>query len=102
MWRDTLTASAPHDHDRSTNVIESLVRKSQRLYSLPAVAMEVVELTSHQQVDVQALRACIENDPALTAKILRVVNSSLFGLSRQVNDLGQAVAHCWGPSRSSC
>ena len=74
------------------NIIDRLVQRAQRLYSLPAVAMKVVELTNQEQVDAKALRDCIENDPALTAKILRVVNSSLFGLTRQVDDLNQAVA----------
>lgn len=62
------------------------------LYSLPAVAAQVLELTRNPQVDAHALKACIENDPALTSKILRVVNSSLFGLSREVSDLHQALA----------
>lgn len=53
--------------------------------------MQVVELTNQPAVDTHALKQCIENDPALTTKILRVVNSSLFGLSRQVTDLNQAL-----------
>jgi HD-like signal output (HDOD) protein/GGDEF domain-containing protein len=62
------------------------------LYSLPAVAMQVLELTDSPKVDVRALKRCIENDPALTTRILRVVNSSLFGLPREVSDLNQALA----------
>jgi HD-like signal output (HDOD) protein len=54
--------------------------------------MKVLELTSNPQVDTRALKECIENDPALTSKVLRVVNSSLFGLSREVSDLNQALA----------
>ena len=54
--------------------------------------MEVIRLTNHPSVDVRALKDCLENDPALTTKILRVVNSSLFGMSRQVSDLNQALA----------
>src|SRR5207244_3579816 len=34
---------------------------------------------------------CLETDPALAARILRVVNSSLFGPSRHVTDLNQAL-----------
>ena len=62
------------------------------MYSLPAVAVEVLRLTRNPQVDARALKECIENDPALTTKILRVVNSSLFGLSGEVSDLNQALA----------
>ncbi len=72
--------------------INELVRRARSLYSLPAVAAEVLQLTSNPQVDTRALKECIEADPALTAKILRVVNSSLFGLSREVCDLNQALA----------
>ena len=72
--------------------LESLVVRAQQLCSLPTVAMKVLELTSNPQVDTRALKDCIENDPALTGKILRVVNSSLFGLSREVSSLNQALA----------
>ncbi len=73
-------------------IVDYLVRKATRLYSLPAVAMEVLQLTDNPQLDTRAMKECIENDPALTSKILRVVNSSLFGLSREISDLNQALA----------
>jgi len=72
--------------------LDRLAGRAGQLYSLPAVAMQVLELTNNPQVDTRALKDCIENDPALTGKILRIVNSSLFGLSRQVSDLNQALA----------
>jgi len=72
--------------------LDRLVAKAGRLYSLPTVVVQVLELTGNPQVDTRALKECIENDPALTSKILRVVNSSLFGLSREVSDLNQALA----------
>ncbi len=72
--------------------LDRLVAKAEQLYSLPTVAMEVLQLTDNPQVDTRALKECIENDPALTGKILRVVNSSLFGLSRVISDLNQALA----------
>ena len=72
--------------------IDVLVSRASSLYSLPAVAAEVLELTNNPRVDVRALKECILRDPALTAKLLRVVNSSLYGLSRKVSDLNQAIA----------
>ena len=74
------------------STIEQLAATARQLHSLPAVAMEVLELTKNPTVDTRALKACIENDPALTTRLLRVVNSSLFGLSREVSDLNQALA----------
>ncbi|QDT01452.1 HDOD domain-containing protein [Adhaeretor mobilis] len=83
----TVAATKP-----SSPPLATLVRRSSSLYTLPAVAAEVLRLTECPQVDAQALKECIERDPALTAKVLRVVNSSLFGLSSGVSDLNQAVA----------
>lgn len=70
---------------------ERIVEQAQTLYTLPSVAADVVTLTSGDEVDAGKIRACIENDPALVVRILRVVNSSMFGLSQPVRDLGQAL-----------
>jgi len=76
----------------ANEVMDEIVQRARALYSLPVVAAEVIELTNCPEVDARALKDCIEVDPALTAKIMRVVNSSLFGLSREVVDLNQAIA----------
>ncbi|RIK74805.1 MAG: hypothetical protein DCC67_16140 [Planctomycetota bacterium] len=85
------TAEAPAERDAALT-IDLIIRRAESLYTLPAVAVEVLRLTESPKVDVRALKACIERDPALTVKILRVVNSSLFGLPREVSDLNQALA----------
>ncbi len=72
--------------------IEKFVQRAGSLYSLPPVAIQVLELTNCPHVDATALKNCIERDPALVGKILRTVNSSLFGTTRNVSDLNQAVA----------
>lgn len=76
----------------ATSRLDWLAQRSEKLCSLPGVAMRVLELTRDPQVGARELKDCIENDPALAAKILRVVNSSLFGLPREVSDLNQALA----------
>ena len=81
----------PMPSTTAPNIIDQLVKRAQRLYSLPAVAMKVVDLTSQPLIDTTALRECIEKDPALTVRLLRVVNSSLFGLSGEVDNLSQAI-----------
>ncbi len=73
-------------------VLDRFVDKAGKLYTLPAVAVQVLQLTNHPKVDVQQLKACIENDPALTTKVLRFVNSSMFGATCKVSDLNQALA----------
>jgi HD-like signal output (HDOD) protein/GGDEF domain-containing protein len=74
------------------NTLSFFVHRTRQIYSLPGVALEVLELTGQPRVDCRKLKECIEHDPALVGKILRVVNSSLFGINREVSDLNQALA----------
>jgi diguanylate cyclase (GGDEF)-like protein len=60
------------------------------LPSLPRVAMQVLDLVEQDNATVSAIAEVIEKDPALTARVLKMVNSSLFGLSKTVGSLQQA------------
>jgi HD-like signal output (HDOD) protein/GGDEF domain-containing protein len=77
--------------NESASHLERLATRAIALYSRPTVAMEVVRLAEQPRVDPTQLRRSIEQDPALACKVLRVVNSSLFGLQRPVADLNQAI-----------
>jgi len=88
----TQIASIDSDSTMAPTTLDEMVLRARSLYSLPVVAAEVIGLTANPTVDARVLKACIERDPALTVKVLRVVNSSLFGLSREVSDLNQALA----------
>src|SRR3954453_969050 len=72
-------------------LVQQFVERTGQLYSLPAAAAEVLRLTGEPRIDPRAIKDCLETDPALAARILRVVNSSLFGPGRQVTDLSQAL-----------
>ncbi len=71
--------------------IEQLASRAVSLYSRPTVALELVRLADSPAADAQALKDCVAQDPALASKLLRVVNSSLYGLHRPVGDLNQAI-----------
>ena len=64
---------------------------SPRIPSLPQVAVRVVEMTEHPDVSLRELAETIKHDQALDAKILRLVNSSYYGLSRPCTTLHQAM-----------
>lgn len=75
-----------------TKSLDAIADRAGKLHSPPAVAMEVLRLTDEPKIDARALCKCIEGDPALASKLLRVVNSSLYGLPQQVGNLSQAIA----------
>jgi HD-like signal output (HDOD) protein len=78
--------------NESSSQLDEIASRAMTLYSRPTVAMELVRLAEEPRVDARALRDCVAQDPALTCKVLRVVNSSLFGLNRPVADLNQAIS----------
>ncbi len=67
------------------------VLKAENLPSLPNVAVEVLRLTRDDNVSVDELARVIQNDPALSGKLLRVVNSAMFGLPREVGSIKQSM-----------
>jgi HD-like signal output (HDOD) protein len=74
-----------------TSRVEQIAAHAAALYSRPTVALEIVRLTEEPQVDPRQLKELLEKDPALTCKVLRVVNSSFYGLRREGADLNQAL-----------
>lgn len=64
---------------------------NQELPSLPRAAVKVLEMVQNPDVDLPQLGKAIEMDPALAGKLLRLSNSSLFGLSREVTSVRQAL-----------
>jgi HD-like signal output (HDOD) protein/GGDEF domain-containing protein len=73
------------------NYLAEITSRAVTLYSRPSVAMELVRLAEEPRVDPKRLKECVAQDPALTCKILRIVNSSMFGLNRPVADINQAI-----------
>jgi HD-like signal output (HDOD) protein/CheY-like chemotaxis protein len=67
--------------------IESL----ESLPSLPTVASRVAGETQGESASVKEISDLIEKDMALTAKILQVVNSSLYGFTREIDSVEDAV-----------
>ena len=61
------------------------------LPSLPAVAVRVIELTADPEVNLAELAATIQNDQALSTKILRTVNSSFYGLRERCSTIQKAL-----------
>lgn len=67
------------------------VLSCEQLPSLPAVAARVIELTSNDQVSMREIADTIQNDQGLSAKILKTVNSSFYGLRKPCGSITQAI-----------
>lgn len=61
------------------------------LPSLPAIAVQVLNLAQSHDVDISEIARVISRDPALSSKILRTVNSSFYARPRNVGTISQAL-----------
>jgi diguanylate cyclase (GGDEF)-like protein len=62
------------------------------LPTLPMVALQILDLCQQPEASVGDVAALIQQDPALTSKVLRVVNSPLYGLNTKVATINHATA----------
>ncbi len=61
-----------------------------RLPSPPAIALKILEAVREEENSFDDLARIVSSDPSLSVRILRVANSSLYGLSQPVDSLAQA------------
>lgn len=71
--------------------IELLVKQVESLFSLPEVALRVNEVLNSPEPDNKELENIIISDPALTAQLLKLVNSSYFGFPAEIDTVSRAI-----------
>jgi HD-like signal output (HDOD) protein len=70
--------------------IARLIEKNLEIPTIPVVASRALKELSNPEVNGAKLAAIVAEDQGLTARILKVSNSALFCLSREVKNLQQA------------
>ncbi|MFU8818831.1 MAG: HDOD domain-containing protein [Desulfurivibrio sp.] len=73
---------------------KQIVRKFSDIKTLPHVALRVTQLVNDEQATMHDLEEVIKLDPVLVTRLLRLVNSPYFGLSRKVESISKAVVFC--------
>jgi diguanylate cyclase (GGDEF)-like protein len=67
------------------------VKACPNLPSLPAIAMQVLELAKQADIDIAEIARIISKDAAMSGKILKTVNSSFYGRSQHVSTISHAL-----------
>ena len=71
--------------------LEELIKKSKELSSLPEIYIRVSEVLDNEHSTSEEIGEIIQSDPALTARILKVVNSSFYGFPNEISTISQAI-----------
>lgn len=70
---------------------EQVIARLKQLPSLPSAVSDVLASFGSEDVDVDTVAQQIARDQALTARVLRVANSSFYGLQTKVGTINEAV-----------
>lgn len=70
---------------------EDILKKIKQLPPLPESAMEIEAVYQNPDSSFSDMVKILEKDPLLTADILKAANSPLYGFSREINAISQAV-----------
>ncbi len=68
-----------------------LVQSAMRLASLPSIYLRLTEVTTDGRSTSTDVARVIQEDPSLSARLLRLVNSAFYGFPSRVDTITQAI-----------
>lgn len=77
--------------EQRAQVVNNAIREISHIATLPEVTLKIVELVENPKSTAQDLHKLINTDPALVSRILKVVNSSFYGLPGQISSINRAI-----------
>jgi len=88
----TTTVSAATTAAGGVNpVVQKAIQEISQIATLPEVTLKIIKLVEDPNSTAQDLNKVITNDPALGARILKVVNSAFYGLPGQIGSINRAI-----------
>lgn len=88
LMSDRTTVLETNARDR----LRELTGRISGVSTLPAVAVRIMEVVNDVRAGASDLKGVVEQDPALTARILKTVNSAYCGLRTKIGSLQHAIS----------
>src|SRR3990172_6523612 len=73
------------------NALKDLLRDNVKLPSPPNIAFRLMEVLHKDTFSISDISQIIQSDPALTAKVLKVVNSTFYSLPDKISSIERAL-----------
>ncbi len=71
--------------------LEKLLEKGDSLPTLPEIYIRVSELLEREESSIEEIGRIISTDPAISYKVLTMVNSAYYGLPNEISSITQAI-----------
>lgn len=75
------------------NALERRLVQSPTLPTIPRVAQRLLQVLEGEEIDLAELAELISLDPGLSVRVIRLINSPMYGLSREIVSLRDAVLY---------
>jgi putative nucleotidyltransferase with HDIG domain len=79
--------------DEVSSALEPVMRRIDEISTLPQIAVRVMEVANDPNSGPIDLKRVVESDPALSARIIRCVNSSAYARRIKTTNLQEAIAY---------
>ena len=93
MLFEAVNQAATRESWMPDKALQNLVAQMRTIPSPPAIYFEVVGEIQSEHASVERIGELISQDPAITAKVLQLSNSVVFGLQLQVTRPAEAIAY---------
>lgn len=80
----------PTNDIRLDHSLEILISQTESVYSLPLIYERLTEVINHPRSSIEDITRVISKDQGLTARLLRLANSPLFGYFSKIDSIGKA------------
>jgi HD-like signal output (HDOD) protein len=81
----------PATQEQREKAVNDALKEISHIATLPEVTLRIIDLVEDPSSTAQHLHEVISNDPALCSRILKVVNSSFYGLPGQIASINRAI-----------
>ncbi len=75
----------------TTSTALDIANETLEIATLPEITMRIVQVVQDPKSTAHDLHTIVKNDPALSARVLRVVNSAFYGLPGQIGSIDRAI-----------
>jgi putative nucleotidyltransferase with HDIG domain len=73
-------------------VAQEIVGGIAHMSTLPEVTMRIIDIIEDPNSSARDLHQVVSSDPALSSRILKVVNSSFYGMPRQIGSINRSIS----------
>lgn len=91
MTQATLTSQTDGKNPAANQIIADAIKEVSHIATLPEITVKIIQIVENPDSTAQDLHKLISNDPALCARILKVVNSAFYGLPGQIASINRAI-----------